>query len=467
MAIRQAEEAHITPYRKPFRPNIGTLIFGVMFIYIAVCVVMYFRTSHMSGYEVTVGSLTENNVYHGIAIRKEEVRYSTGAGYIFYFAPEGTHVGVSSMVDTIDSSGTLSETLNSGSSNLNLTDEDLDDFKSLVVTYKNRFQKQDFSTVYDFKDQLNNELTSLSNKAILESLNQMDLGKAGITRYNSGKAGDVVYYLDGFEEAKADEIKPEDLDEALYEKKILTSNSLVGNGDPVYKLVTSEDWSLVFEVENARAAQLVTDQYVLVKFLKDQFKTYGKVSLHGKGSTDDTTMVELSFTNSMVDYISDRYLDIELILDELEGLKIPNTAITSKEFYLIDSDYFVKGTGGADGVMRRTYTENGEASAEFIRTNIYSFKDGKNYVDQDVLNAGDVIIKPDSSETLTVSASATLVGVFNINKGYADFREVTILAQNDEYAIVKSDTTYGLSNYDYIALNADTVSDDQFVSEQR
>ena len=134
---------------------------------------------------------------------------------------------------------------------------------------------------------------------------------------------------------------------------------------------------------------------------------------------------------------------------------------------LIDKDYFVKGTGGADGVMRRTYTENGEASAEFVRTNIYSQKDDKYYVDQDVLNGGDVILKPDSGDTFTISDRATLVGVFNINKGYADFREVTILAQNDEYANVKSDTTYGLSNYDYIALNADTVSDDQFVSEQK
>ena len=465
--MAQREEPKITAYRRPFRLNIGTLIFGVMFIYIIACVVLYFRTSHMNGYEVTVGSLTENNVYRGIALRKEEIRYSTDAGYIFYFVPESTHIGVSSMVYTLDSSGTLSETLNNGSQDLKLQDEDLSDFKSLIVTYKNRFSERQFQSVYDFKDQLNNELNSLSNKVILSSLNQMDLSGSGITRYRADKPGDVVYYIDGYENATPEEITAEDFDQTGYEKKILTSNSLIGNGDPVYKIVTSEDWSLILEVDNARAAELVTDNYVLVKFLKDQFRMYGKVSLHGPGSTEDTTLVELQFTTSMVDYISDRYLDVELILDELEGLKIPNTAITSKEFYLIDKDYFVKGTGGADGVMRRTYTENGEASAEFVRTNIYSQKDDKYYVDQDVLNGGDVILKPDSGDTYTISDRATLVGVFNINKGYADFREVTILAQNDEYAIVKSDTTYGLSNYDYIALNADTVSDDQFVSEQK
>ena len=86
-------------------------------------------------------------------------------------------------------------------------------------------------------------------------------------------------------------------------------------------------------------------------------------------------------------------------------------------------------------------------------------------MDQDVLNAGDVIFLPDSTETFTVSEQASLVGVFNINKGYADFRKIIILYQNDDYAIVKSDTMYGLNNYDYIALDAATVKDDQFVYE--
>ena len=54
---------------------------------------------------------------------------------------------------------------------------------------------------------------------------------------------------------------------------------------------------------------------------------------------------------------------------------------------------------------------------------------------------------------------------YNINKGFADFKEITILAQNDEYAIVKPNSTYGLRVYDYIALKADTVSDDQFINE--
>ena len=66
--------------------------------------------------------------------------------------------------------------------------------------------------------------------------------------------------------------------------------------------------------------------------------------------------------------------------------------------------------------------------------------------------------------SLIISAVLFLFS-YNINKGYADFKEITILSQNDEYAIVKPNSTYGLRVYDYIALKADTVSDDQFINE--
>ena len=58
-----------------------------------------------------------------------------------------------------------------------------------------------------------------------------------------------------------------------------------------------------------------------------------------------------------------------------------------------------------------------------------------------------------------------MIGVYNINKGYADFKQISILYQNDEYAIVKSNTVYGLNVYDYIVLDASTVNDNEFIYE--
>ena len=95
----------------------------------------------------------------------------------------------------------------------------------------------------------------------------------------------------------------------------------------------------------------------------------------------------------------------------------------------------------------------------------YDSENKEYYLDTTLLSAGDVLHMPDSQETYTVSRKATLLGVYNMNKGYADFKQINILYQNDEYAIVKSNTKYGLSVYDYIVLDATTVSDDQFINQ--
>ena len=171
----------------------------------------------------------------------------------------------------------------------------------------------------------------------------------------------------------------------------------------------------------------------------------------------------------MVTYVSDRFLDIELILNDETGLKIPNSSIVEKEFFLIEEDYITEGGNGNDSVIRQCYKEDGTISSEVVETSVYSYdeNEGMYYVDATILNAGDVLYKTDSQETYTVSKRATLIGVYNMNKGYADFKQINILYQNDEYSIVKANTRYGLNVYDYIVLDAASVSDDQFINESK
>ena len=45
----------------------------------------------------------------------------------------------------------------------------------------------------------------------------------------------------------------------------------------------------------------------------------------------------------------------------------------------------------------------------------------------------------------------TFRAFYNINQGYAVFRQIEILDQNEEYCIVDQGTSYGLRAFDYIA----------------
>ena len=70
---------------------------------------------------------------------------------------------------------------------------------------------------------------------------------------------------------------------------------------------------------------------------------------------------------------------------------------------------------------------------------------------------------PESTETYTVGKTKALQGVYNINRGYAVFNKVTILCENDEYYIVQEGESYGLSNYDHIVQNGNSVERDEVV----
>ena len=59
----------------------------------------------------------------------------------------------------------------------------------------------------------------------------------------------------------------------------------------------------------------------------------------------------------------------------------------------------------------------------------------------------------------------TLIGVYNINKGYAVFKQINILYENDEYAIVEPKTSYGIALYDHIALDGSMIQDNQIISQ--
>ena len=235
-------------------------------------------------------------------------------------------------------------------------------------------------------------------------------------------------------------------------------------GDAAYKVSTDENWALVIPIDAERGAELEAEEYVLVRFLKNQYESWGKTKL--LRNADGNTYLQLTFTNSMVTFTSDRFLEVELLINDESGLKIPNSSIVEKEFFLIPKDYVSEGSNnGGNTVMRQCYLEDGTISTEVLEMEVYSYdsETEEYYLDASILNAGDILYKLDSQETYTVSKRATLIGVYNMNKGYADFKQINILYQNDEYSIVKANTKYGLNVYDYIVLNAEAVTDDQFI----
>lgn len=460
----------IKKYRKPLNLNIGMVIFSAVFIYVVICVVMYFRTNHVVRYEVKEGSLSTNNIYRGIILRDEELVMTETAGYVNYYAREGERVAKNDLVYTIDETGRLNEYLE----NINLGENTLDDkqladFRSEIVDFSHHFDPINFQNTYDFKYYIKGMVLKLANSNMMKNINDLNGSDSLMDVVDFCKAdttGIVAYWTDGYETLTPGSITADYFNEENYTKKQLLGTELLAVGDTVYKISKDENWSIVIPIDEERGVILEQKGYVNVLFLKNQYKSYGATKL--LHSSDGNTYLQLTFTNSMITFITDRFLDIELIVNDEKGLKIPNSSIVEREFFLVPDIYITKGgERGNDGVIRQCYLEDGTISSEFIETPVYSYNEESKeyYLDTSVLEIGDVLIQPESQSTYTMSRRATLIGVYNMNKGYADFSQINIINQNEEYSIVQSNTKYGLNVYDYIVLNAVAVKNNEFISE--
>ncbi|MCQ5203107.1 HlyD family efflux transporter periplasmic adaptor subunit [Mordavella massiliensis] len=453
---------NIQVYRKKWNINIGVIIFGVIFVYLVVTVLMYATAKHVSSYEVREGSILKDTSYTGLVLREETVIGAEADGYINYFAPEGSKVGRKTNVysissEKLDFSGqeNTEESEDSG-----LTSEERDSIIQKAQSFSENFQNNKYEDTYTFKDSIENILSSSTAQSRQAQLSAMiESGQEGLTTYVASDDGIVVYSVDGYEDLAMDQVTADMISRADYQKTELFNNTKVKSGDPAYKLVTNEEWTLVIQLDEEMTKELADTTSVKVRFTKDDQTTWAGFQIY---NTEDADLGFLTFDHSMVRYVGERFLDIELILEDETGLKIPKSSVTEKEFYIIPEDYItLGGNSSQSGVLVQSDGED----ASFHAVDVY-YRDsetGMVYLNMDELKKGDVLIKPDSADTYTISEKASLQGVYNINKGYAEFKPVEILCESEEYYIVESGNDYGLTNYDHIALDGSEIQENELV----
>lgn len=465
MARNNNDNENVVRFNKPGKVNIMAVFFCLILIYVIIVAIIYLRTTHVIRYQVVEGSLASSTIYRGFVIRDEQLVTNNNAGYVNFLAREGQRVSVGDMVYMVDETGTLSEYIEAQSLGENtLTDKELAEFRTDIINFVHEYDNTDFNSVYDFKYSLKNTVSKLANTKLMDNMDSATAGAGNVSmKYcYSAYSGIVSYWYDGYEGIDSSEITADCFNEKKYEKTLILSNQLRAVDEPVYKVSKSENWSIVFPIEKDYGEELLEEGYIKVKFLKNQDESWAEVGLI---YNPDGTYLQLSFNNSMLRFVDDRYLDIELILSTETGLKIPVSAISEKQFFLIDGNYITEDENDRHTVLMEVYNEDGSKVASSVNLEIYYYDEENNkyYVDETILSAGDVLFGTDQT-TYIVKDRGTLIGVYNINRGYADFKQITILYQNEEYAIVKSNTTYGIRVYDYIALDADSVEDDEFIS---
>ena len=119
----------------------------------------------------------------------------------------------------------------------------------------------------------------------------------------------------------------------------------------------------------------------------------------------------------------------------------------------------------ADFILIRRKKSPKSQSAKFVPVKIYNVKESTAYIYSDEIDQGDVLKKENSEKTQVIEKTKKLKGVYKVDKGYAEFKPIDILTETNDYYIISTGNSYGLSNFDHIALNGNKVKENDIISQ--
>lgn len=457
------KQKRVIRYKSYTRINPGIIIFGIIFIYIAISLFKYITTDRINYYEVVEGTSSDETYksYKGIALRKESVVNADSSGYVDYYVREGARISLNTTLYSMDADGTINKLLSEMSEkDTTLTDDDITKLKDKIYTFTNNYDDMDFNEVYNFKNNVQVTVADLINMNALDSLiknnsdSQFSINKARNT-------GIVLYRFDGYENKKAKELTMDDFRAKNYSSQLVNSGDYVEANEPIYKSITDDEWSIVVPFTKNEVKKYKDTVGVKIKFNKDNITTTANIKIV-KGA-DGNNYGVITLAKYVVRYATDRFVNIQIIDNITTGLKIPKISIASKNLYIIPKDYATKSNDDTDIGFRKQVVKDGKIDSDVTYPTISYSDDDNYYVSTDEFEKGDVLIKDDSVETYTIGAEQTRQGVYNINNGYTVFVQVTILGETDEYYIVESGEKYGLSVYDHIVLDSSKVKENQII----
>ena len=459
--VRRNKSNNTIKFQKDYKFNIGIVIVIIIFIYVLFHVFSYLTDKNIKVYEVKEGTISDSIRKDALALRNEEVYSADTNGTIKYFKQDSSRVGTKSIIYSIDTTGEITNKINNTGTDINkLPDSVLNPIYNEIDSFVEGYSNSNFIRSSILKNNLSSSLEQIhTNNAINTLGNDIKAAEDNGTYslHPAPKAGLFMLNVDGFEDISIDNFDMDSFNVDNLKKTTFANNSVVKEGDNIFKLIIGDKWNLVFPLNESEIERLKDEEYINVRFKLDDYTTYGASKIIKQGTRD---YMSLEFDDSIERYSDNRFLTIEMLLNNKTGLKIPNSAITTKEFYVIPKNYFMMGNDSkSEGIMVKKNGGN-----EFISPTIYYETDDAYYIDNEKVEPQDYIIRPNSNEEYRIDTKTDeLEGVYNVNKGYAVFKQIVVLNQNKEYSIVDKNTSYGISLYDRIALDGSSVQENDLL----
>lgn len=450
--------------------NIGVIFLVLIFIYLCISIFMFLTKKKINIYEVNTGSLVSDNTFKGVIIYDEELVLSDKAGYINYYISDADKAGVNTVICSVDEVGTVSKQLQAmEESTGSLSSQTVKNISVQLLNHSKNFSASEFYQTYNVLDNISTIISQYKSSYLINELKKLVNENSFVNLYAPRDSVTVSFYTDSLFGLDENMISAETFNQEHYKLNYLKKRELIGVNDVLYRRLNSDSYKIVFPLTANQVAQYSGNDSLTIKFKDSPIKA--KASLKIINNPDGSYGV-LMLDKYLINFLDKRFIDFELSVNSVSGLKIPISSICEKEFFTIPEEYAMSSDDSSKntGFLLLTYDENGNKSRKFVEATYYAREDGYLYVSKDVFSNGDCIVMPPKDDEPTfkdeiyiVGTLGSLKGAYCINKGYCQFRRVKILEKNDEYYIVERGTLYGLSIYDHIILNADYVSENQII----
>ena len=447
---------------------------------------------------VKMGTLDVSNHFEGIIFRNEKIVYSEEAGNVRYVIAEGEKVKkdgtVYVLVDEENLVTTTSEKEKVDNEIYNHAENDaaisnnqderynLDqEVKSHLEEFYNNRYENSTNYIYTLRSKLDSSVSNRTNLYTTEQENknqelialkeqiETDLGN-----YQKGKAstssGIISYRMDGNETENVTET----IDALTYEtyNKIRRTASVstlgqseISSGDPIYKVILNNEWYIVTYVDTKEAEEYNEGQTYTINFDELGNKAVN-FTLDSKKEENKRVQLIFKTSNQINDFLDSRTVKFSIGEKAISGLKIPNQAIVEQNLIKLPTGFCTEVEG-----KTTVYRQKGEIT-ETVELNVQYTQEEMHYIRQDLTDANniqvnDILVNEADGSSYQVSEIETKQGIYVINNKVAKFKEIEILVQSGEYAIVKYTGKSQLKEMDKIISNPKSIKMEQLIDDMK
>lgn len=354
------------------RKNFG--IKNFFFSLIAVCIVIYIFQSLHGAVETVVaekGDLENIIKAEGIIVKDEKIYNATLDGSVTYYYEEGTKVKQGQLIanlNTDSNSVQINKQIAEIEAAINSKNKNPETAavaaKESLALYENNIQesilKSELDSMYNIVGQADNEGALVVNQSTYDSYDisqledmKKDLEKSISTHkvpYYSAKAGIITYKIDGLEEVyDIEDVYNLTASSSLKKEYTLSdkfNKETVSANEGILKIIRNFDYYIAATVDNEKAKLFSENKYIKTRIHSDgqSHEAWGFIRKINYGS--EQSVLILYFDDYFYKIYDKRYVDLELITDIYEGIKINTNSLTEKDgmtgVYVQDASNIIK-----------------------------------------------------------------------------------------------------------------------------